>query len=525
MIALEDELIGPDRTFFDYGCGKGGDVARLSQIGIRAHGWDPAFFPDNPKRPADVVNLGFVLNVIEEPRERVRVLHDAWSLAGHLLVVAARLAWESAGLQAVAYGDGVITRRGTFQKFFEHEELREWIEGVLDMRVVAAGPGVFYCFRDQAEAQHYLARQVTRDSAASALRVNERLFDANRELLEALARFVEEHVRLPSDAEIACGSTLVERFGSIRSAHAVVRMVTGQGAARSPRAREERFAENRDVLQDLLRYLSQHGRPPEADELHNASDVLSRFGSIGAAVRLVEAVLGRDQWDAVRRQRRDELLVFLALSAFGGRPKISKLPLVLQRDIRAAFGSYRRACEAADLLLFAAGNSADIDAACARSRIGKVTQEALYVHRSAVGLLAPLLRVYEGCGRVLAGSVPGSNIMKLSREEARISYLSYPTFDSEAHPPLRAAVTVSLPQLRLSYRSWSESSNPPILHRKELFVGPDYPGVEKFERLTRQEERAELLAGGFVIGTKRNWEEALASRGLVVRGHRLMVGK
>jgi hypothetical protein len=32
------------------------------------------------RRPADVVNLGFVLNVIEDPRERTETLKAAWSL-------------------------------------------------------------------------------------------------------------------------------------------------------------------------------------------------------------------------------------------------------------------------------------------------------------------------------------------------------------------------------------------------------------------------------------------------------------
>ena len=29
-LALEDGVVRPDRTFFDYGCGRGGDLLRLS---------------------------------------------------------------------------------------------------------------------------------------------------------------------------------------------------------------------------------------------------------------------------------------------------------------------------------------------------------------------------------------------------------------------------------------------------------------------------------------------------------------
>ena len=50
-------------------------------MGMEASGWDPAFFPTESKRPAQVVNLGFVLNVIGKPAERVSVVREAWALA------------------------------------------------------------------------------------------------------------------------------------------------------------------------------------------------------------------------------------------------------------------------------------------------------------------------------------------------------------------------------------------------------------------------------------------------------------
>ena len=37
--------------------------------GLDAVGWDPHFAPDTPKEPTDVVNLGFVINVIEDSDE------------------------------------------------------------------------------------------------------------------------------------------------------------------------------------------------------------------------------------------------------------------------------------------------------------------------------------------------------------------------------------------------------------------------------------------------------------------------
>jgi len=67
---VEYGLLKLDTTFFDYGCGQGGDIRGLQALGHNADGWDPVHRPDAAKREADVVNLGYVLNVIEDPAER-----------------------------------------------------------------------------------------------------------------------------------------------------------------------------------------------------------------------------------------------------------------------------------------------------------------------------------------------------------------------------------------------------------------------------------------------------------------------
>ena len=86
-LALEDGLLSTKTTFFDYGCGRGGDLKRLHQMGVSVSGWDPAFFPDEDRTPADVVNLGYVVNVIEDPEERAVALCAACELTQKLLFV------------------------------------------------------------------------------------------------------------------------------------------------------------------------------------------------------------------------------------------------------------------------------------------------------------------------------------------------------------------------------------------------------------------------------------------------------
>jgi DNA phosphorothioation-associated putative methyltransferase len=125
---LEYGLVRPGVTFLDYGCGQGADVAGLRNLGCSAEGWDPVHRPDAARCAADVVNLGFVLNVIEDPAERLETLVDAFRHARRLLVVSALIRETVDAANAESFGDGVLTKRNTFQKYFEQQELQQYVE-------------------------------------------------------------------------------------------------------------------------------------------------------------------------------------------------------------------------------------------------------------------------------------------------------------------------------------------------------------------------------------------------------------
>ena len=161
-LMLDDGLLKPEATFFDYGCGRGGDLHRLALLGYDVEGWDPAYRPDGELRPSDIVNLGYVINVIEDPSERAQALARAWALTLSVLVVAARPDWEARSVSGHPCGDGILTAKGTFQRFYAQQELRALIDDVLGVRSIAAAPGVFYVFRDEVLAQAFLATRVRR---------------------------------------------------------------------------------------------------------------------------------------------------------------------------------------------------------------------------------------------------------------------------------------------------------------------------------------------------------------------------
>lgn len=92
----------------------------------------------------------------------------------------------------------------------------------------------------------------------------------------------------------------------------------------------------------------------------------------------------------------------------------------------------------------------------------------------------------------------------------------------DGHPCLAASLVVDMPRLRLSYLNYASRQNPPVLHRKELLVGDDYPLRMRFARLTAQEERLGLYDEPSLIGSLSGWEDVLAKKGVRVSGHRVV---
>lgn len=452
-----DGLITPDRSFFDYGCGHGDDLAALREDGVACEGFDPAFRPDIVPRAADVVNIGYVINVIEDLDERRLSLQKAWAIANRVLCVAARVVMGESSGREIEYGDGLVTSIGTFQKYFTQAELRGYIEESLGCEAYPAAPGIFYVFRDEELKSQFFSNRVRRSIAAPRKRV----------------------------AEV-------------------------------------RFDEHKDILEPLIETVLSLGRIPAEDEFELSSEVVDAFGSLKRAFAVIKKVTGEEDWDSIHTARVDDLTVYIALAKFARRPKLTQLPKRTQRDIKAFFGSYKNACDAADELLFEAGDANAIDKACTESQVGRLTSNALWLHRDAVPFLSPILRIYEGCARAYVGSMDDMNIVKLHRFSGKVSYLSCDGFDDEAHPQITSTVKLSLRSLRLDYFDHSESPNPLVLDQKERMVATDHPSRNKFDRLSRQELKHGLVELPSDICTQRQWQERLSMHGLSHRGHRLV---
>jgi DNA phosphorothioation-associated putative methyltransferase len=455
--ALEAGLFTPDTTFFDYGCGHGGDIKRLADQGFTSTGWDPYYRTDTEQTTANIVNLGYIINVIEDPAERRTALLNAWALTQNVLIVAAQVLIDDRVRGQITYGDGIITRRNTFQKNYEQEELKIYIDQVLSVDAIPVALGIYFVFRDEAQAQSFRA----------------------------------------------------SRFRSRTTTPRV-------------RASVRRFEDYRELLAPLMSFVSDRGRLPLGSETQHFQDLQTEFGNLRRAFQIVVQATDRQEWDTIAEKRRQDILVYLALSHFSQRPRYRDLSETLQNDLKGLFGSYPQACAAADLMLLTLGKPGFMAACCQRSTIGKLTESGLLVHISALSALDPMLRLYEGCASRTIGRMDNATLVKFHIQKPKISYLYYPNFDSDPHPSLYTSMQIDLRDLHVSYRDYDPTENPPILHWKEAYVLPDYPQRDKFAKLTQQETDWGLLDHPKQISKCQAWQHHLEIHCATLKGHRII---
>jgi len=112
----------------------GSDVRACRHSVTRHRGGTPCLRSDTAKRQADIVNFGYVLNVIEDPAERVETLVDAFRHARRLLVVSGLINETVDTSRARRFGDGVLTQSNTFQKYYEHRSFSSTLRTRLKRR-------------------------------------------------------------------------------------------------------------------------------------------------------------------------------------------------------------------------------------------------------------------------------------------------------------------------------------------------------------------------------------------------------
>ncbi len=445
-----------DNRVFDYGCGRGGDLELLRGNGIQAAGWDPHFAPDQPLEAADVVNLGFVINVVEDARERGEALSKAFVLA-----VSAMLGKDSFFDAGRSFEDGIITSRDTFQKYFTQTELKDYIESVLQAEAIAVGPGVFFVFKDKSAEQRFLLRRQERVWADSAVA---HLLTCRREITP-----------------------------------------TGR------RVRQVRELAD-EVLQALWGKALELGRVPRTDELEDdlLQVVVSQAGTLGRAMRQVWARVDPTLLEQAARARADGMLVYLALNIFNKRQDQKALPEDIRRDIRYFFKTIKAAQEKALALLFSAGRPETILDACrqaASTGLGWLDGEhSLTIHASLLDRLPAVLRVYAGCASRLFGDVTIADVIKFHIQSGKLTLLMVDDFFGQPVPELKCRVKIKLRSQDIDIFEHTEEQYRSLVYIKSRFMHPDMEGYDEQKAFdNRLRAMTELDLSGYGPSPEEFW--------------------
>jgi len=471
---LDYGLLEKTHRFLDYGCGLGDDVRGLAELGYQVTGWDPYYRPDAATTEADIVNLGFVVNVIEDPAERVETVQRAWNCTGKLLVVSTLMTGRECHYSQVQpYSDGLLTNRNTFQKHYEPSEFRSFVEDALGAEVVPIAPDVCFVFRRLEDQQDFVARRSKRS--------------IDWEQISQRLRFLQ---------------------------------------ARTPRL--SLYERHRDLLDDYWHTMLEFGRPSRSDEYERYAEIRSACGSGGKAAQLFVQKYGDEPLEEARERRKEDLLVYLSGGEFQKRRAgFNRLSPRLRADVKGFFGNYAAACNEARELLFTAGDPGELELAVEDLDFGWLDsgEGHFTIHSSLLDRLPPLLRIYVECGARLFGDPRQADLIKLHLCSKKLTFLHYEDF-SLPLPVLDTRIKIDLRRLFVNVIDHTTGPEHQILFFKERFLAPDHPELPKFQAFSKRLRKLGIHEG--LLGSndrfspsKEAFEAALAradlTRGLSKR--------
>ncbi len=417
LLARHNYLNG-DYSIFDFGCGKGDDVRELEAHGLNVNKWDPNSYPEEGKIKSDIVNLGFVINVIEDKAERTSTLKEAWDLANKILVVSVMIAGDAMINQFAAYKDGVLTKINTFQKYYSQSEVRYYIESTLEENVIPVGQGILYIFKDKLEEQTFLV---------------ERQYISRN--------WQQKTIRELQTRPKAIKKSIIEK--------------------------------NIELFSDYWKMTLDLGRIPANNEFEFSEQIRRISGSHMKAHSSLIEFFGNKVFEESASKRRDDLLVYFALSLFDKRRPQTQMPERLKRDIKVFFNSYADAVEVATYVLYSVSNNNVIEKSCNLAYkildCGLMEEGHSYTfHKKYVGDCPKELRIYIGCATQLYGDLDDIHLIKAHITSGKVSLMGYDNW-SKKEPLLLERIKIKLREQDVDFFDYVGEYTPTPLENKSIY--------------------------------------------------------
>ena len=414
------DLLTKDTSYFDYGCGLGDDVKELVAHEYQATGWDPAHNTVTQKQFADIVNLGFVINVIENIQERVFVLKDAFQLAKKVLVVSALTKNGVDENKGSSFKDGLVTSRNTFQKYYEQEELKAFIENTLNESAIPVSMGIFFVYKSEADFSEHLNKQYR-------TKVDWQLLTKNSKPIEKITK-----------------------------------------------KKLEEFEKHAEILNEYWAFSLNLGRWPKNNEFDRDADIKNQIGSSPKIKNLLLSKYGEDLLNESAKKRTEDILLLSALLHFKKKIVFNHLGKTLQNDILEFYGKVAILEEQSKKLLFQLGDSNMIEKLCKEHKdLGYLDEQALYILYEQLPKLPLILRLYVLCATQFYGEINKIDIIKIHQKSGKVTLLQYDNLEESELPELKLRVKVALRGQKIdvfNYDNWPEKQ---LLYYKSKYLPKD----------------------------------------------------
>ena len=410
---IDSSLVTRTSQIFDYGCGRGDDVAILQFSEFEnVSGWDPHYANDNPiPTSSEFVNLSFVLNVIEDEEERYEVLRSAFKISAKALVFSVMLHHQNTLQFARPYKDGFLSSINTFQKYYSAAEIEEVVHNVLKERPIKMAAGVYIVFKDKELEQEYLFKK---------------------------------QLGLLSEIKTPPKEETVEKY-SVELVDKFVSSILGFG--RIPKI---------DELPDDLREI-----------------IVETKVSFNRLSRLALSQISISELSKVQEELASEILIFLAINMFDGRVKYGSLSDRMQNDVKAHYGSIRIANENAEKLLFSLSNVDELFEAALnseRSGVGTLFDGKFRFHHDQKEKLPTSLKLFFKIGERLHRPIDDGDIIQLHIESKKMSYLRVDDFAKSPLPRIHSREIINFLNLELANVAHAEQKQVRVLYHKSALM-------------------------------------------------------
>ena len=158
-----------------------------------------------------------------------------------------------------------------------------------------------------------------------------------------------------------------------------------------------------------------------------------------------------------------------------------------------------------------------------RCLVGHQDQQALYIHRSLLNAMPPLLRVYVGCAEARYGDLAEVDVIKIHKASGKVTFLIYDDFEGKPIPELQQRIKIDLKRFFVQVFDYSEQPDAQLLYFKERYIGSEHPNMKRMRDFSDRLRKLGISDDSGIGPSKAEFLAMVGARGLTPSLHKRRV--